>query len=318
MKALITGVNGFVGEYLSIYLKDKGIEIYGTDIIDKGNSEHAHFIKTDLLDEKSTSNMLLDVNPDYIFHLAGQSNVGLSWKDPALTMRVNIMGTVNLMDAVRKAVPKAKMLIIGSADQYGTVLPEMCPLKEDMPINPESPYALSKTLQEQAAQFYIKHFGLNIVLVRAFNHIGPGQRLGFVIPDFACRIAQIEHGLLDRLDVGNLSAARDFSDVRDIVRGYYLLMEKGQCGHIYNIGSGRPRKISDILTLMLSFSKIDIKVYEDPSKMRPSDAPLIYGDCTKIRNDVGYVSEFCLEDTLREVLDYWRERVVNERKKEGI
>lgn len=311
MKALITGVNGFVGEYLSVYLKEKGIEIYGTDIIDKDNSEHA-FIKADLLDEKSTANMLLDVKPDYIFHLAGQSNVGLSWKDPALTMRVNTTGTVNLMDAVRKAAPEAKMLIIGSADQYGIVSPEMCPLREDMPINPQSPYALSKALQEQAAQFYIKHFGLNIVLVRAFNHIGPGQKLGFVIPDFASRIARIEHGMLDKLVVGNLSASRDFSDVRDIVRGYYLLMVKGRCGEVYNIGSGRPRRISDILNLMLSFSKTDIQVCEDISIMRPTDVPIIYGDCTKIRNDVGYTPEVCLEDTLREVLDYWRVRVVNE------
>lgn len=311
MKALITGVNGFVGEYLSVYLRDKGIEIYGTDIIDKGTSEHM-FIKADLLDEKSTANMLSDVKPDYIFHLAGQSNVGLSWKDPALTMRVNITGTVNLMDAVRKAAPEVKMLIIGSADQYGIVSPEMCPLKEDMPINPQSPYALSKALQEQAAQFYIKHFGLNIVLVRAFNHIGPGQKLGFVIPDFASRIARIEHGKLDKLEVGNLSASRDFSDVRDIVRGYYLLMVKGRSGEVYNIGSGKPLKISDVLNLMLSFSKTNIQVSQDLSIMRPTDVPIIYGDCTKIRNDVGYVPEFHLEDTLQEVLDYWRARVVNE------
>ena len=151
---------------------------------------------------------------------------------------------------------------------------------------------------------------MKIVLVRAFNHIGPGQNLGFVIPDFASRIAKIEHGMLSRLEVGNLSAGRDFSDVRDIVRGYGLLMEKGLSGEVYNIGSGTCRKISDILKLMLSFSKADIQVFEDPAKMRPSDAPVIYGDCTKIRNDVGYVPEKRLEDTLAEVLDDWRGRVL--------
>ncbi len=311
MKALITGVNGFVGEYLTAFLKSKDIEVYGTDIVEKHTNADVNFVKADLLDEKSTYDLVEDVQPDYIFHLAGQSNVGISWTQPALTFRVNVAGTVNMMDAVRKASPQAKMLIIGSADQYGTVDPQMCPLREDMPINPQSPYALSKAMQEQAAQFYIKHFGLHIVLVRAFNHIGPGQKPGFVIPDFASRIARIEHGLLDRLEVGNLSAARDFSDVRDIVRGYYLLMVKGHCGDIYNIGSGQCRMISDILNILLSFSKVDVEVFEDPSKMRPSDAPLIYGDCSKIRREVGFEPEYRLEDTLSEVLDYWRVQIVN-------
>jgi len=189
----------------------------------------------------------------------------------------------------------------------------MCPLREDMPLNPVSPYALSKAMQERAAQFYIRHFGLHIVLVRAFNHIGPGQGLGFVIPDFASRIARIEQGKLNRLEVGNLSAQRDFSDVRDIVRGYALLMEKGRCGEVYNIGSGKPRRISDILKLLLSFSDADIEVFADPAKMRPSDAPLIYGDCTKIREHVGYQPERRLEDTLKEILDYWRARIAAER-----
>ncbi len=311
MKALITGVNGFVGEYLTAALKEKNIEVYGTDIVEKSANGDSHFLRADLLDEKSAYDVVDSIKPDFIYHLAGQSNVGLSWTQPALTFRVNVTGTVNMMDAVRKAAPKAKMLIIGSADQYGTVAPEMCPLKEDMPINPQSPYALSKALQEQSARFYIKHFDLNIVLVRAFNHIGPGQRTGFVIPDFASRIAKIEQGLLDRLEVGNLSVSRDFSDVRDIVRGYYLLMEKGRCGEIYNIGSGKHRKIADILKLMLSYSKKDINVYEDPAKMRPSDAPMIYGDCTKIKNDVGYAPEYQLEQTLQEVLDYWRVQVIS-------
>lgn len=311
MKALITGVNGFVGEYLTAYLKSKDVDVFGTDIIEKQVDGLSHFVKADLLDEKSANDLVADVKPDFVYHLAGQSNVGLSWAKPALTFRVNLAASVNMMDAVRKEAPNAKMLIIGSADQYGTVAPEMCPLKEDMPINPQSPYALSKAMQEQSAHFYIKHFGLNIVLVRAFNHIGPGQRTGFVIPDFASRIAKIEQGLLNRLEVGNLSAARDFSDVRDIVRGYYLLMEKGRCGEIYNIGSGTHTKISDILKLMLSYAAKDIDVYEDPAKMRPSDAPLIYGDCSKIRNDVGYIPEYRLEQTIQEVLDYWRVQVVS-------
>lgn len=306
MRALITGVNGFVGDYLSAYLLSKGIEVCGTDIVEKSVSNNTSFIKSDLLDQKSTEKVVTETVPDYIFHLAGQSNVGLSWKDPVLTMKVNTIGSVNLMEAVRKVVPDAKTLIIGSADQYGTVSPEMCPVKEDIQINPQSPYALSKAIQEQTARFYIKHFGLNIVLVRAFNHIGPGQKLGFVIPDFAYRIACIEQGSMDKLEVGNLSAARDFSDVRDIVRGYYLLMEKGRSGEVYNIGSGKARKISDMLNILLSYTKMDIKINEDPTKLRPSDAPIIFADCEKIRSYIGYKPEFNIEDTLAEILDYWR------------
>lgn len=313
MKALITGAGGFVGKYLSDHLESKGIEVVGTDIVGKGAAGPARFRQCDLLDAKSVDALIADVIPDRIYHLAGQSNVGVSWDKPALTMQINVMGTVNLMDAVRRAAPKARLLIIGSADQYGIVSPDMCPLKEDMPLGPVSPYALSKAMQEQAAQFYIRHFGLHIVLVRAFNHIGPGQGLGFVIPDFASRIARIEQGKLSRLEVGNLSAQRDFSDVRDIVRGYELLLEKGRCGEVYNIGSGIPRRISGILKLMLSYSKADIEVFEDPAKMRPSDAPLIYGDCAKIRGDVGYEPERRLEDTLQEILEYWRARIAEDK-----
>ncbi len=312
MRALITGVNGFVGEYLTACLVSKGFDVFGTDIVEKDIDGLSGFVKADLLDEKSVCDLVAQVKPDHVYHLAGQSNVGLSWTRPALTFRVNVAGAVNMMDAVRQAAPEAKMLIIGSADQYGTVTPDMCPLKEDMPVNPQSPYALSKAMQEQSARFYIKHFGLKIIMVRAFNHIGPGQRTGFVVPDFASRIARIEHGMLDRLEVGNLSAERDFSDVRDIVRGYCLLMEKGKIGEVYNIGSGRHHRISDILNLMLSFSKANIRVEEDASKRRPSDAPLIYGDCSKIKNDVGYEPEYRLEDTVLEVLNDWRERVVKE------
>jgi GDP-4-dehydro-6-deoxy-D-mannose reductase len=306
MRALITGINGFVGEYLSGYLQSKGIEVCGTDIVDKNIESNIRFILSDLTEQESIETAVRETVPDCIFHLAGQSNVGSSWIDPALTMKVNITGTVNLMESVRKHVPAARMLIIGSADQYGIVSPEMCPLKEDMPINPQSPYALSKAIQEQASRFYIDHFGLDIVLIRAFNHIGPGQRLGFVIPDFAYRIAGIELGLIDKLEVGNLSASRDFSDVRDIVRGYWLLMEKGRSGEVYNIGSGKPRKISEMLDMLLSYTKKDIIVSEDPAKMRPSDAPLIYADCGKLREHTGYQPELDIKDTLWEVLDYWR------------
>lgn len=312
MKALITGVNGFVGEYLAAYLQTKQIEVHGTIIIGECRNPDVQVRYMDILDEKQTLEVISEIQPDCIYHLAGQANVGLSWKEPSMTMNVNLMGAVNLFEAVKKAAPPCRILVIGTADQYGVVTADMCPLKESTPVSPKSPYALSKTLQEQAAKYYVKEFGLDIVLVRAFNHIGPGQNTGFVIPDFASRIAGIELGLASTLFVGNLNAARDFSDVRDIVRGYHLLVEKGAAGEVYNIGSGKPVMVKELLNILLSLSKKDIEVREDPDKIRPSDAPVIYADCSKIFESVGYKPEIDIRDTLAEILDYWRLRVKEE------
>lgn len=312
MKALITGVNGFVGEYLASYLQTQNIDVHGTIVIGECKNPDVHVRYMDILDEKQTLEVISEIQPDYIFHLAGQANVGLSWKEPVMTVKVNAMGTVNLLEAVRKSVPNARILVIGTSDQYGIVSADMCPLKESMPVNPKSPYALSKTMQEQASKFYTHEFGLNIILVRAFNHIGPMQNTGFVIPDFASKIARVELGLSQKIAVGNLNASRDFSDVRDIVRGYYMLMKGGKTGEIYNIGSGKAVKISELLEILLSMAKTKVTVEEDPMKMRPSDAPIIYGDCTKIFNDVGYKPEIDIHKTLEEILGYWRIRIAEE------
>ena len=312
MKALITGVNGFVGEYLASYLQTKQIEIHGTIIVGECRNPDVQVRYMDILDEKQTLAVISEIRPDCIYHLAGQANVGLSWKEPSMTMNINVMGAVNLFEAVKKAAPQCRILVIGTADQYGVVTADMCPLKESTPVSPKSPYALSKSMQEQAAGFYVREHGLNIVMVRAFNHIGPSQRQGFAVPDFASRIAEIEFCLKEKIYVGNLNVARDFSDVRDIVRGYYLLMEKGTAGEVYNIGSGKPIMVKELLQILLSLSNREIEVREAPDKMRPSDAPVIYADCSKIYESVGYKSEIDIHDTLKEILDYWRLRVKEE------
>lgn len=306
MRALITGVNGFVGHYLSQYLLEKGYEIYGTVIEDKIKIDDVKILKMNLLNKKEVNETIKNINPEQIYHLAGQSAVGLSWDNPTLTMDVNINGTINLLDAVRNNNINTKILIIGSSDEYGIIKPEECPINEQHKLNPNSPYAISKMAQEEISKLYIKSYKMNIIMVRAFNHIGPMQSKNFVVSDFASRIAEIEKGAEAIIRVGNLEAYRDFTDVRDIVKGYKLLMDDGKIGEIYNIGSGKPYKIQQILDILLSLSTINIKVKIDENRLRPSDVPIIQCDNSKIKSHTNWLIEYDIKDTLKDTLDYWR------------
>lgn len=306
MKALITGVNGFVGNYLSKYLIEQGYTVYGTVIEDNVIMENVHIKKMNLLNKEEVVETIKSINPDYIYHLAGQSAVGLSWKEPTLTMNVNINGTINLLDAVRENNIDTKVLIIGSSDEYGIIKPENCPISEEHELNPTSPYAISKMTQEEVSKLYIKSYKMNLILVRAFNHIGPKQSKNFVVSDFASKIAEIEKGAEPVIRVGNLESHRDFTDVRDIVRGYVMLMEKGKIGEVYNIGSGNAYKIQDILDILLSLSNTKIKVEIDPDKLRPSDVPIIQCNNSKIKAHVNWETKYDIKDTLKDTIDYWR------------
>ena len=306
MKALITGVDGFVGKYLSEYLLEQGYEVYGTTIAENYKNDKINVKKMNLLDTEQVNEVINDVKPDKIFHLAGQSAVGLSWEKPVLTVNINVNGTLNLLEAVRNYSKDSKILIIGSSDQYGPIKPEECPIKENKIQNPQSPYGVSKKAQEEMCKLYVNAYNMNIVMVRAFNHIGAGQSKNFVVADFASKIAQIEKGSEPVLKVGNLETFRDFTDVRDIVRGYALLLEKGKIGEIYNIGSGKEIKVSELLNKLVSMSKEKIKIEIDPNKFRPVDVPLVVCDNTKIKKDTGWETEFFIDDTLKEVLEYWR------------
>lgn len=306
MKALITGINGFVGKYLAKLLLEKGYEVYGSVIEDDVTMDGITLFRMNLFNKEEVSNTIKAIKPDHIYHLAGQSAVGLSWKLPVLTMNVNVNGTINLLDSIREENLDTKVLIIGSSDEYGVIKPEDCPIDENHELNPSSPYAISKVTQENMAKLYVKAYGMKIIMVRAFNHIGPMQSKNFVVSDFASRIAEIEKGKENVLKVGNLEAYRDFTDVRDIVRGYNMLMEKGTTGEIYNIGSGDPYKVQEILDILIGLSTKDIKVKIDPEKLRPSDVPIIQCDNSKIRNHVGWEPIFHIKDTLKDTLDYWR------------
>ena len=310
MKALITGVDGFVGYYLTKHLLEQGDEVYGTTILPDYTNEAITVMKMDLLEPAQVEAVVNEICPDVIYHLAGQSAVGLSWDKPQLTMDINVNGTLNLLDAVRKSNrnKQTKILIVGSSDQYGPVKPEECPISEERKLSPVSPYGISKMTQEQIAKLYAKSYGMEIVMVRAFNHIGPRQSKNFVVADFASRIAEIEKGSKPVIKVGNLETYRDFTDVRDIVRGYRLLMEKGHSGAVYNIGSGKAIKVREILDKLVKLSTKKITVEVDPAKMRPADVPLVECDNRKIKEDTGWKPLLSIEATLEDTLEYWRKK----------
>jgi len=311
MKALITGVNGFVGGYLTEHLISKGIEVWGTKLkiesIDKDLLSKITLRDMDLIEKDQVYEVINECKPDLVFHLAAQSSVALSWKLPQLTMNVNIIGTLNLLDAIRQISLETRILLIGSSEEYGKIKIEDIPVGEKHIIMPTNPYAISKMAQEMLAMQYVSAYNMKIILVRAFNHIGPKQSIAFVLPDFANRIVKMEKGYLEPiLKVGNLEAKRDFTDVRDIVNAYCKLIIAGKSGEIYNVGSGNYYSIKYILDELLKYTKTDIIIQEDPERMRPSDVPIIQCDNRKLKMTVDWEPSYKIEATIIDVLNYWR------------
>jgi len=264
----------------------------------------------DILNAGAISELFERLTPDCVFHLAAQSVVSISWKQPALTVDVNIKGALNLLESVREMKKPPRVLLIGSGDEYGYILPEELPLKEDTQLRPGNIYAATKAAQGMLGQIYARAYGLEIVIVRAFNHIGPGQADTFVVPSFCKQVAMVEaDGDTGNIQVGNLEAKRDFTDVRDIVAAYRLLAEKGESGTIYNIGSGKSHAIYKILDMILKQSTATITIEQDQSRMRPSDTPVIEADISKLVECTGWKPEIPLEQTLADILGEWRMRV---------
>ena len=307
MKALIIGGGGFVGGYLADELKNNGYDVYIT-CLEKVDTNYVQFT-LDIRKKDDISEILSKVNPDVIFHLAAQSSVALSWKNPQLTAEINIIGAINLFEAVREYEGNPRVIVIGSGEEYGCISANSCPIKETEPLHPMNIYAATKVCQEQTAEIYARAYGLDIVMVRAFNHSGPKQDSIFVMSDFCRQIADIEKGRKSPvMTVGNLAAMRDFTDVRDIVRGYRLLAEKGKSGEIYNIGRGKAVSIQYILDTALKLSTVEIAVERDEKRMRASDIPIIEADTTKIHVDTGWKAEIAVEQTIEDTLNYWRKR----------
>lgn len=302
LKALITGSEGFVGRYLRAELAAAGYEVIGIDLFDGDG-----VIRVDLLDPEATEAALEQVKPDMIFHLAGQPDVGKSWKIPQKTFAINVLAAINLMEGMRKVCPEAPMVIVGSADEYGSLKEAGASVSEETPMNPMNPYAISKDAQEKLGKAYAKAYGLKICMTRSFNHGGAGQRTGFMIPDFASGIVKVERGEAEAVSVGNLASKRDFTHVKDIVRAYRLIAEKGRPGEVYNVGSGRTYSAGEILDKLIALAKCPVPVRQDPARMRPSDTPVICCDNSKLKADTGWEPEHSLEDILRDTLEFYRQ-----------
>lgn len=310
MKALIIGAAGFVGSYLIQHLSIAyDWEIHATKLEHESLiSDAASVHNLNIMNPAEIDALLSDLKPDYIFHLAAQSSVALSWKNPALTVDINIKGTLNLLDGIRSIENyNPSVLLIGSGEEYGYILPDETPVHEDVPTRPGNIYAATKACQNMLGSIYSRAYKMNLIMVRAFNHIGPNQAPLFVASDFCKQVAEVEKGLKEPvLHVGNLSALRDFTDVRDVVRAYGLLIQHGKAGETYNIGSGHAIPIQSLLDMILSLSTTPITVELDPARLRPSDIPVIEADIKKLQDTIGWHPEIKLEQTLLETLNYWR------------
>lgn len=301
MKALVLGACGFAGKYMCAELEGNGYEVFKADI-SGGNG----VIQTDITAFGSVLETVKTVMPGIIFNLAGYASVGASWNNPQKTMELNVIGTVNVLEAVRSVSDKIRVILIGSSDEYGAADEGDGPVSEARALNPASPYAVSKRCQEDIGLTYFRAYGLDICMTRSFNHIGAGQPAGFVVSDFARGITEVEKGRAEFLRVGNLSTSRCFTDVRDVVRAYRLIGEKGAAGRIYNVGSDKVYSIGEILSILTRLAKCSVPVKQDAEKMRRCDTSCFVCDSALLRNDTGWRAERCIEDTLAEILESFR------------
>lgn len=313
MRVLITGMEGFAGSHLAEYALSRGAEVHGTAYPGASQSNllaipQARVHLLDITDQAGCARLVKKIRPARIFHLAGQSSPTVSRRDPETTLRCNILGTLNLLEAACAPAPKPRVLVVGSADEYGSVDKTVARITEKHPLNPETPYAVSKVCQDLMGLAYFRDRGLPVVRVRPFNHIGPRQAPGFVATDFASQIAAIEQGRMPPvLCVGNLDVIRDFSDVRDIVRGYWLLLQSGKPGAAYNLGSGRGVFIRDLLGGLMRLSPAAIRVTVHAGKIRDEKIRKV-ASIAKVRRDTGWTPEIPLARTLKTILDDWRNR----------
>ncbi|MHB1131318.1 MAG: GDP-mannose 4,6-dehydratase [Chloroflexota bacterium] len=341
VRALITGVTGMAGSHLAEYLLSRGdLEVCGTyrwrsrmdnlddlsragklSILQPGVADHdlvarsikpgaLNMVEMDLLDAWSVRTVMAGLRPDYVFHLAAQSFVPTSWHLPAETFQVNTVGQINLFEAMRAAGVNPLVQVAGSSEEYGLVLPHEVPMTEGNALRPLSPYAVSKVAQELLAWQYHRSYGLRTVVTRGFNHTGPRRGDFFVTSSFAKQIVEIE---LDQrppvVYVGDLESKRDWTDVRDTVRGYWLSLEKGEPGEVYNVGSGSTRSVGEMLQVLLGLTEARIDVKVDPARLRPSDVKILWADCTKFRQQTDWQPQITFEQTMRDLLDYWRKKL---------
>ncbi len=341
MKVLVTGITGFAGSHLAEYLLTlEGVEVYGAcrwrsrldnlgdlqragrlnNIVEenisnaetlqrKAKANLVNLMQGDISDPTSMKRLVESVRPERIFHLAAQSYVPASWNAPAETFHINAIGQINLFEAILGAGLSPRVHIAGSSEEYGLVFENETPMKETNPLRPLSPYAVSKVAQEMLAWQYFRSYGLQTVVTRGFNHTGPRRGEVFVTSTVAKQIAEIEKGNRPPvLYIGDVECKRDWTDVRDIVRGYWLALEKGEPGEVYNLGSGTTRTIREMMDIQLGMSKVKIEVRQDPARMRPSDVRILWSDITKFNKQTGWQPTIPFSTTMKDLLDYWRAR----------
>jgi GDP-4-dehydro-6-deoxy-D-mannose reductase len=316
---LITGFSGFVSRHFLEFLdkQEENAAVLGIDLheptFDLNGFRHlkCSFEQLDLLDKERMQNAICQFQPTYILHLAAYSSVAFSWQNPILSFQNNTNIFLNLIEAVRSLNLKTRILSVGSSEEYGNVTESDLPLREDLQLKPVSPYAVARVSQEMLSQVYAEGYGVDVVITRSFNHIGPGQKDIFVIPSFAKQLAEGVLKGLKRVEIvsGDLSIVRDFTDVRDVVRAYFLLLKKGKGGEIYNVCSGRGTSLSDVLFMISKELGIEVISKVDPILVRPQDNKVIIGSNEKIRNAIGWVLEISFEKALKDVVEDWKRRV---------
>jgi GDP-4-dehydro-6-deoxy-D-mannose reductase len=293
MRALITGGKGFVGQWLAAHLKDEGDEVVVIDI------------ETDVSDGAAVRRVVADVAPEAVYHLAAMTHVGESWENPSQVLRVNVLGTAELLAAGRTLDPMPTMLIVSSAEVYGVVGPDQLPLDEATPTAPATPYAASKLAAEAVALQAWRGYGQPVLVVRPFNHIGPGQSPNFAVPALAKRIVEARRSGAASLPVGTLTTRRDFTDVRDVVVAYRLLIERGVPGTVYNVCSGRDVAIAEVAEQLLALARAELELVTDPELVRPVDVPVLRGDAGRLHEATGWAPTIPLATTLADVLTSW-------------
>src|SRR5438876_1475076 len=347
MRVLITGITGFAGSHLAEYIlaEHPEVAVYGTyrwrsrmenleqlsahgvlDVIegrysagagqpDEARKGRVTLLHCELTDAGAVENLIATLRPDRVFHLAAQSFVQSSFDEPAATMRINVESQLNLLEAIRRHDTTIRVHIAGSSEEYGLVHPDEVPMKETNPLRPLSPYAVSKVAQDKLAYQYFKSYGLHLVVTRGFNHTGPRRGTHFVTSTIARQIALIEAGQHEPVIYhGDLTSKRDWTEVRDMVRAYWLALERGEPGESYNVGRGKCWSIREMLDILLTHARTKIRTQEDPARLRPSDVPILWADTAKFHRATGWEPVIPFEQTLADLLDYWRERVRREQR----
>ena len=315
-KYLITGFSGFVGRHFVEYLEKneknclvKGLDIHNPDFsFDQYKNVKISFEKIDLLFRDQVEYIIHEFQPNYILHLASFSSVAFSWKEPVQSFQNNTNIFLNLIDAVRKLNIDTRILSIGSSEEYGNVNDEDLPLREDHKLNPISPYAVARISQEYLSRVYINGYGMDIVLTRSFNHIGPMQKSIFVVSSLAKQLVELKKSGKNRGNVvtGDISIVRDFTDVRDVVRAYYLLLKEGKKGHVYNVCSGIGIPLKDLIDIMARYLNIEVDINIDNRLIRPADNKRIIGSNEKIKRELGWKNSIPLEQSLKDIICYWK------------